>query len=77
MPYTVDNAFFQARAAESARRRETLRHSLGLERGRPIILYAGKLMPRKRPDDLLKCLSADLPGFAGRTAFVPALCWRR
>ena len=54
MPYTVDNAFFQARAAESARRRETLRHSLGLERGRPIILYAGKMMPRKRPDDLLR-----------------------
>ena len=34
MPYTVDNAFFQARAAESAGRRETLRHSLGL-RARP------------------------------------------
>ena len=53
MPYTVDNAFFQARAAEFACRRETLRHTLRLERGRPIILYAGKLIPRKRPDDLL------------------------
>jgi glycosyltransferase involved in cell wall biosynthesis len=54
MPYTVDNAFFQARAAEFASRREALRNNLTLERGRPIILYAGKLMPRKRPDDLLK-----------------------
>jgi glycosyltransferase involved in cell wall biosynthesis len=54
MPYTVDNAFFQARVAEFARRRETLRRTLGLERGRPIILYAGRLIPRKRPDDLLK-----------------------
>lgn len=63
VPYTVDNAFFQARAAEFASRRETLRRTLGLERGRPIILYAGKLIPRKRPDDLLKAylqLSPDL-----------------
>jgi glycosyltransferase involved in cell wall biosynthesis len=62
MPYTVDNAFFQARSVEFASRREVLRNTLGLERGRPIILYAGKLMPRKRPDDLLKAyrqLSAD------------------
>jgi glycosyltransferase involved in cell wall biosynthesis len=54
MPYTVDNTFFQARAAEFATRREALRHSLGLERGRPVILYSGKLTGRKRPDDLLK-----------------------
>jgi glycosyltransferase involved in cell wall biosynthesis len=52
-PYAVDNAFFQARAAESASKREQLRAALGLEPGRPVILYAGKMTSRKRPDDLL------------------------
>jgi glycosyltransferase involved in cell wall biosynthesis len=54
MPYAVDNAFFQARAAEFASQRQVLRASLGLERGRPIILYAGKLSARKRAVDLLE-----------------------
>jgi len=53
-PYAVDNAFFQARAAECAKRRATMRAALGLERGRPIILYAGKMSSRKRPADLLE-----------------------
>jgi glycosyltransferase involved in cell wall biosynthesis len=57
VPYAVDNAFFQARAIEFAKQRETLRVSLGLERSRPVILYAGKMMARKRPDDLLKAYS--------------------
>ena len=42
VPYAVDNAFFQARAIEFAKQREALRVSLGLERNRPVILYAGK-----------------------------------
>jgi len=54
MPYTVDNAFFQARTAEFASQREIFRSALGLEHGRPIILYAGKLIRRKRPHDLLQ-----------------------
>ncbi len=54
VPYAVDNAFFQARAAEASISRESLRQQLGLEAGRPVILYASKMTPRKRADDLLE-----------------------
>lgn len=54
VPYAVDNAYFQARIAEAAPQRETLRNGLGLEPGRPIVLFAGKLIDRKRPFDLLE-----------------------
>jgi glycosyltransferase involved in cell wall biosynthesis len=62
MPYCVDNAFFQDKAAEAGASREKLRTSLGLEPGRPVILYASKMIDRKRPGDLLEAylrLSAD------------------
>lgn len=54
MPYAVDNAFFQARAVEASISRESLRQQLGLEAGRPVILYASKMTLRKRADDLLE-----------------------
>lgn len=54
MPYAVDNAFFQARASECSGDRTSLSAPLGLEPGRPVILYAGKMNRRKRPDDLLE-----------------------
>jgi len=54
VPYAVDNAFFRAKSAASASTREELRASLGLEKGRPIILYASKMIERKRPSDLLE-----------------------
>ncbi|HEV3109597.1 MAG TPA: glycosyltransferase [Candidatus Binataceae bacterium] len=53
-PYAVDNSAFQAAARAAAPRREQLRAALGLQPDRPIILFAGKLMPRKRPGDLLE-----------------------
>jgi glycosyltransferase involved in cell wall biosynthesis len=53
VPYAVDNDFFQAGAEEAAARREELRRELGLAPGRPVILYASKMEPRKRPADLL------------------------
>ena len=52
-PYCVDNDYFQARAEASKPHRETFRSGLGLQPGRPIILYASKLQRRKKPDDLL------------------------
>jgi len=67
MPYCVDNAFFAERARAAAPAREELRRLLGLEAGRPIVLYASKFEARKRPDDLLHAyehLSRD----AGETA---------
>ena len=54
MPYAVDNAFFAEHALAAAARREEYRRELGLEPGRPIVLYASKFQPRKRPGDLLQ-----------------------
>jgi glycosyltransferase involved in cell wall biosynthesis len=52
MPYAVDNDFFASRAAAAGQLREDLRRELRLERGRPVILFASKLLPRKRARDL-------------------------
>jgi glycosyltransferase involved in cell wall biosynthesis len=54
MPYAVDNRFFRMASLAAAADREALRSSLGLKKGRPIILYASKLIARKRPADLLE-----------------------
>jgi glycosyltransferase involved in cell wall biosynthesis len=51
--YAVDNEFFQAACANAAKTREEFRASLDLEPGRPIVLFAAKLSPRKRCGDLL------------------------
>lgn len=52
VPYAVDNAFF-ARAAQSLAERPSLRAELGLSPNKPLVLVASKLIPRKRPMDLL------------------------
>jgi glycosyltransferase involved in cell wall biosynthesis len=54
MPYAVDNRRFTAASRLSAAERRAMRASLGVDDGRPIVLYAAKLQPRKRPDDLLR-----------------------
>jgi glycosyltransferase involved in cell wall biosynthesis len=62
MPYAVDNDYFQKQARLARTSREHLRRSLNLEAGRPIILYAAKLIEKKRPQDLLaayRLLSPD------------------
>ena len=51
--YSVDNEFFQRECAKAAEGREEFRRSLGLDSGRPVILYASKLQTRKRCIDLL------------------------
>jgi glycosyltransferase involved in cell wall biosynthesis len=51
--YAVDNDYFQRACRAASRTREQFRTSLGLEAGRPVILFAAKLMPRKRCGDLL------------------------
>ncbi len=53
VPYAVDNRIFRERAAAAGATREALRAELGLDPGRPIVLYASKFMARKRPADLL------------------------
>jgi glycosyltransferase involved in cell wall biosynthesis len=53
MPYCVDNEFFARRAREARELLDQLRTDLGIEFGQPVILYASKFEPRKRPGDLL------------------------
>jgi glycosyltransferase involved in cell wall biosynthesis len=57
MPYTVDNDFFRDAAAKAAPRREQLRRELGLEPGRPVVLFVSKMQRRKRAMDLLRAWS--------------------
>jgi glycosyltransferase involved in cell wall biosynthesis len=54
MPYAVDNEYFAARARSAAGSREELRAELGLATGRPVFLFAAKLVARKRCADLLE-----------------------
>jgi glycosyltransferase involved in cell wall biosynthesis len=54
MPYAVDNAWFASRAQSASDSREELRAELGLAPGRPVILFAAKLVARKRCADLLE-----------------------
>lgn len=52
--YSVDNDFFQQQCREASAGREDLRRELGLDPGRPVILFASKLQKRKRCGDLLE-----------------------
>jgi glycosyltransferase involved in cell wall biosynthesis len=54
VPFCVDNEFFRQRALEAAPRREQLRRELGLEPGRPIVLYASKFHYWKGCMDLVE-----------------------
>jgi glycosyltransferase involved in cell wall biosynthesis len=54
MPYAVDNTRFIAGAATAAGERESFRARLGIAPGRPIVLFAAKLIERKRPRLLLE-----------------------
>jgi glycosyltransferase involved in cell wall biosynthesis len=47
--HCVDNAFFQAKAAELADRRDSLRESLGVGGEEPVILFCGKFVAKKQP----------------------------
>jgi len=54
-PYAVDNDRFMAAAEELKPKRKELRKKLlGIEDDRPIILFVGKLIDKKRPLDLLR-----------------------
>lgn len=54
MPYAVDNAWFAARARIARPRRAATRAELGLAPDRPVLLFVGKLVARKRVTDLLE-----------------------
>ncbi len=57
MPYAVDNTHFRKGAEAASALREQTRAQLGLEPGHPVILFAAKLIERKRPDLLLEAFA--------------------
>jgi glycosyltransferase involved in cell wall biosynthesis len=61
MPYAVDNEYFAQKTREAAPRREHFRAELGLQPGRPVILFASKLVERKRCGDLLEAYAKLSP----------------
>jgi glycosyltransferase involved in cell wall biosynthesis len=73
MPYAVDNRLFQSCAQRAAPNREQLRRSLNFKVGRPIVLFVGKLIERKRPMDLLDAYAQLLLG--GRADTIPYLLY--
>lgn len=54
MPYAVDNEYFSNKAAAAQSTRSALQQELGIEPGRPVILFASKLQERKHCDHLLE-----------------------
>ncbi|MDA0239280.1 MAG: glycosyltransferase family 4 protein [Proteobacteria bacterium] len=61
MPYAVDNNYFSERS--DAADIQALRLSIGIPEGTGVVLYAGKLTPRKHPELLLEAWGgADWPG---------------
>jgi glycosyltransferase involved in cell wall biosynthesis len=53
IPYAVDNEFFEERCRAASTTREQLRQQLSLVAGRPVLLFASKLLARKCCIDLV------------------------
>lgn len=53
-PYSVDNDFWERESDAARREMGAIRARLGLRDDAAVILFAGKLIPKKRPFDLLK-----------------------
>lgn len=56
-PYAVDNEFFFAQAERYRGQREEILTSIDLDPDLPVVLFVAKLIPRKRPGDLLEALA--------------------
>jgi glycosyltransferase involved in cell wall biosynthesis len=54
MPYAVDNARFISVSRLTVAERKEWRQRLGVEDEHPVIVYASKLQPHKRPQDVIK-----------------------
>ena len=53
-PYSIDQAAFAQAVSQARSRRADLKRNLELPEELPVILFVGKLIPRKHPLDLLK-----------------------
>jgi glycosyltransferase involved in cell wall biosynthesis len=56
-PYTVENADFFERSADARRDPGSVRRRLGLPDDRPLFLYCSKVLPHKRPLDVLRAFA--------------------
>jgi len=56
-PYCVDNEFFMEWGDYWRSRRNATRRELGLAPELPVVLYSGKLIPRKRPMDVIEAMA--------------------
>jgi glycosyltransferase involved in cell wall biosynthesis len=70
VPYAVDNHRFQTEADRLRGSRSSLRAGLGWPHDIPVILYAGKLIPKKRPGDLLKAYARGLADHRAALVFL-------
>ncbi len=73
MPYAVDNAYFRMRSEEARARQAELLKELGLEAGRPVILFASKLQARKRCADLVAAYANLVKAGRGNGGLLPYL----
>jgi glycosyltransferase involved in cell wall biosynthesis len=55
-PYSVDDGHFREAGAEGRARRAAMLAGLGLDPGVPLVLFAAKLQPWKRPADVVMAL---------------------
>jgi glycosyltransferase involved in cell wall biosynthesis len=61
VPYAVDNGYFAQRARDAEAGRAALQAELELDPARPVILFAGKLQPRKHCDHLMEAYALLAP----------------
>lgn len=68
VPYAVDNERFQRSSREYADKKQIreLKKKLGIDKEAVIILFSGKLIPLKRPSDLIRAYSK----LSGKTALL-------
>ena len=61
-PYSVDNSYFASRRTVVQSERSTRLAALGLDPSLPTVIFAGKMVPWKRPEDVLRAVSLlELP----------------
>jgi glycosyltransferase involved in cell wall biosynthesis len=70
VPYCVDNAYFGRRARDLAPMREALRRQIGVTDDAPVILFAGKLIEKKAPRDLLEAFRVIRPRHSSWLVFM-------
>jgi glycosyltransferase involved in cell wall biosynthesis len=69
-PYCVDTRVFQHEEHHRAELRQRLRHELGIEPDRVVLLFSGKLGARKAPDLLIEAVKRLPPEKRDRTVVI-------